>query len=320
MSSITPFISDAKVLMVKYQRGGEYPIGTGLISTLEHYFGLKVTHLIYSISPTYETIIYSHITGGNHHNIPNQGVGYIRVVGVVDYNIHIDRSISPIVDIEHIQPNSRYTNNVSTRSRITPLTTSSTSNYTSRLPMLTGRTNSYIAPRTTRPVRPPSSYVRSTVQPVTATTDNNVDRDPATNLDTIMEETLNNIMNSLLGNGSTMFNLYANFLPERQNQARDRSWVNNIEIIRYNTLNFDDRELPEMCSICRDEFQSDSQIVNIPRCQHVFHHRCLISHIDGTIITRDPTCPMCRCNLRTVYTSNNNGEISENDSEGEDDF
>ena len=52
--------------------------------------------------------------------------------------------------------------------------------------------------------------------------------------------------------------------------------------------------LGEECPICLEELNSSPLLALLP-CGHPFHHSCL-----GEWLLRNPTCPMCRTELRVM--------------------
>ena len=60
----------------------------------------------------------------------------------------------------------------------------------------------------------------------------------------------------------------------------------NLKILRKNS-NF------ENCSVCKDDFELEQQIVNLP-CKHSFHEDCL-----SPWLTERNSCPTCRFELPT---------------------
>lgn len=49
----------------------------------------------------------------------------------------------------------------------------------------------------------------------------------------------------------------------------------------------------EACAVCLSEFEKGVDILQLPRCNHVFHRECVHKWLDH----QQTTCPMCRCSL-----------------------
>jgi hypothetical protein len=52
---------------------------------------------------------------------------------------------------------------------------------------------------------------------------------------------------------------------------------------------------PDTCSVCRAEY-SEKQLTRTLPCNHSFHAAC----VDAWLLTRSPTCPICRADVRAV--------------------
>ncbi|CAA0394681.1 unnamed protein product [Arabidopsis thaliana] len=61
-----------------------------------------------------------------------------------------------------------------------------------------------------------------------------------------------------------------------------------IPVVRFSDLLTDPEDC---CTVCLSDFVSDDKIRQLPKCGHVFHHRCL----DRWIVDCNKiTCPICR--------------------------
>jgi hypothetical protein len=64
-----------------------------------------------------------------------------------------------------------------------------------------------------------------------------------------------------------------------------------IDSLKYRTVNSIDIESKVECSVCKDLFQLDEQVIEVP-CEHIFHPDCILPWL-----RRSGTCPICRYKL-----------------------
>jgi len=69
-----------------------------------------------------------------------------------------------------------------------------------------------------------------------------------------------------------------------------------------------DIEKYSSCSICLEEFEIGEKLLSLP-CGHYFHSHC----IGPWLTERQPTCPLCKANVKADIAQRNNDEISEED-------
>ena len=69
---------------------------------------------------------------------------------------------------------------------------------------------------------------------------------------------------------------------------------NSSSIHLYSTL----EDTYEQCTICRENFNSNSIVRKINNCSHIFHISCIDTWFENNI-----TCPVCRIDLRDTGTS-----------------
>ena len=87
---------------------------------------------------------------------------------------------------------------------------------------------------------------------------------------------------------------------------------NSSSIHLYSTL----EDTYEQCTICRENFSSNSIVRKINNCSHIFHISCIDTWFESNI-----TCPVCRIDLRDTGTSaipeSNDNTIEEEREESE---
>ncbi|CAG9317633.1 unnamed protein product [Blepharisma stoltei] len=71
----------------------------------------------------------------------------------------------------------------------------------------------------------------------------------------------------------------------------------DLNLISSFTTRSSDLNLP--CPICREIFALEEVLRALPRCGHIFHAAC----IDPWLMRNNPTCPVCRNNIRQSLTS-----------------
>ena len=114
-----PFIyQDRVLLLVTDGNYSSYPIQSSLITCIEHFFSIRITHIIQNISNE-NSIVYALNLPSNQLYFDNK-LSTFYITGFANRTniLNTPNAISPILNIEQIQPNSGYSNqNISIPSR-----------------------------------------------------------------------------------------------------------------------------------------------------------------------------------------------------------
>ena len=122
---------------------------------------------------------------------------------------------------------------------------------------------------------------------------------------------LNNINTNFLQN-INFVNLFNNFNEINEDSEEDKKEDDNSSKIKYSWLKKEKYTQEIMnkienglkCTICLENLKLN-QDINILKCSHIFHYKCLENLIDHNF----NRCPNCRCDLKTgekqPYNPNN---------------
>ena len=100
------------------------------------------------------------------------------------------------------------------------------------------------------------------------------------------ESNMESIINMIMANDNNRYG----------NPPASKEVVNSLEKVKIDEENLKllrKNSNCENCSVCKDDFELDQQIVNLP-CKHVFHEDCL-----SPWLTERNSCPTCRYELPT---------------------
>lgn len=67
------------------------------------------------------------------------------------------------------------------------------------------------------------------------------------------------------------------------------------ELKKLRKIKGDELKLESDCCICQLSIEADNEAQLLPGCNHEFHSNCI-----STWLSRRPTCPLCRSNVRDV--------------------
>ena len=70
--------------------------------------------------------------------------------------------------------------------------------------------------------------------------------------------------------------------------------ISQIPIHKYTKEQFGEQD---SCSICIGDFDVDTRVKQVPRCQHIFHEDCLDEWIHKSRAS-NIVCPVCRSDIR----------------------
>tara|TARA_B100001769_G_C22083528_1_gene583974 strand:+ start:488 stop:1204 length:717 start_codon:yes stop_codon:yes gene_type:complete len=88
--------------------------------------------------------------------------------------------------------------------------------------------------------------------------------------------------------------------------------ANSCSVISYNNLTEEEKSQYTFCSITLNQFNSDSRVMKINHCGHVFSEEGLRQHFNNSV-----RCPICRYDIRSHTTSFSNTETNNNENENQ---